>query len=59
MVRVGMILQRDLYTETALLLLIKGSLLDQAAVGAIIRHNELDPFQKKIPVFVRKRAELD
>lgn len=56
--RVGMILQRDLYTETALLLLSKGSLLDQAGIGAIIRHDELDPFQKKIPVFVRKKAEL-
>ncbi len=53
---VGMILQRDLYTETALLLLSKGSVLDRGGVAAIIRHDELDPFQKKIPVFVRKEG---
>lgn len=49
--RPGMILVNDLYTMTGLLLLSKGSLLNEPAIKTIIRHNELDPFQKKSRFF--------
>ncbi len=57
--RTGMILRHDLYTETGLLLLSKGSILDENGIEAILRHDELDPFKKKVSVFVRKRTDLD
>ncbi|MDO3377417.1 HD domain-containing phosphohydrolase [Geoalkalibacter halelectricus] len=53
--RCGMVLNDDLVSSTGLLLLSRNAVLDEAAIAAIHRYHELDPFRRGIGVLVKKR----
>lgn len=52
-IRVGMILAEDLFAGTGMLLLSKGTVLNQGTVEGIWRHHKIDPFLRGIKVLVK------
>ncbi len=48
--RMGMILDEDLASNTGLLLLARGTVIDETAIAAIHRLNEIDPLRREISV---------
>lgn len=53
----GMILAKDLYSPTGLLLLKKGTELDIIRIESILRYHRLDPFPSGVTVLVREGEE--